>query len=457
MANLHQCFSAFVEKRPVCVLARGILERLNDPMRLNRLFDNEAVLGYTRKLHFSTLVALMTDVVLGVKPSVNAAFEALEQRPDGVSKAAFYNKLDRVETSVSAAMVQDAYQQCVPAIDALQARFAPWMPGYRCRILDGNHLAATEHRLEPLRTIYDGPLPGKSLVVLDPERMLVEKVILTQDGHAQERSLIADVLPEVQAQDIWIADRNFCTTNFLLEIAKQLGFFAIRHHAGMHGELRGTRRRVGRCRTGIVFEQTFLLKDPETDKLKKLRRITIQLKHPTRDGDREVHVLTNLRKTEANAIQVAELYSRRWTIETAFQELTTTLRCEIKTLGYPKAALFAFCLAVVAYNAVSLLKASLRAVHGSEKVSEEVSAYYLTLEVRGTYEGMMIAIPEEHWRVFGKMSMDQFVAVLKELAAKVNLERYQKNKRGPKKPPPKKQTFHNGGHASTYKLLNETK
>ena len=455
--NLHQCFTPFLEKRPVCVMARGILERLFDPQRLDHLFDREADQGYTRKLHFSTLADLMSDVVLGIKPSVNAAFEALEQRPDGVSKTALYNKLDRVETSVSAALVRDSNQQCAPAIDALRAKFAPWLRGYRCRILDGNHLAATEHRLKPLRTIHDGPLPGKSLVVLDPERMLVEQIFLTEDGHAQERSLLGDVIPCVQPHDIWIADRNFCTTQFLLAIAKKLAFFVIRQHANLPGELGGKQRRVGRCRTGIVYEQTFFLKDPETGKSKRWRRITIKLKSPTRDGDGEIHRLTNLKKTQAKAIQVAEIDARRWTIETAFQELTTTLQCEIKTLGYPKAALFAFCLAVVAYNAVSLLKASLRAVHGEAKVREEVSGYYLSLEIRGTYDGMMIAIPEEHWQVFGTMHLEEFVALLKELAAKVNLRRYPKNKRGPKKPPPEKKKFHNGSHASTYKLLNDKK
>lgn len=33
-----------------------------------------------------------------------------------------------------------------------------------------------------------------------------------------------------------------------------------------------------------------------------------------------------------------------------FQVITDTFHCEIKTLGYPKAALFAFCMALVAYN-----------------------------------------------------------------------------------------------------------
>ena len=47
-------------------------------------------------------------------------------------------------------------------------------------------------------------------------------------------------------------------------------------------------------------------------------------------------------------------------MERMFHTLTVALTCEIKTLGYPQAALFGFCLAVVAYNAVALVQASLR-------------------------------------------------------------------------------------------------
>jgi len=45
---------------------------------------------------------------------------------------------------------------------------------------------------------------------------------------------------------------------------------------------------------------------------------------------------------DVTAVECAELYRKRWSIETLFYEVTQTLQCEIKTLGYPSAALFAF-------------------------------------------------------------------------------------------------------------------
>jgi IS4 transposase len=447
-------FQPFIEKRPVCVMARGILERLFDPQRIDALFAETAAVGYTRKLHFSTLVSLMGDVVLGVQPSVHAAFQALEEQDATVSLTAVYNKLDRVERVVSAALVQDAAAQAAPVIDALDARLAPWLPGYRCRILDGNHLSATEHRLEELRTTWAAPLPGTILVVLDQERMLAEEVFLTEDGHAQERSLLDATLQRIRANDLWIADRNFCTLKFLFGIARRRAYFLIRQHGTVKGRLVGRRRKVGRCSTGMVYEQAIELRDPQTGETATYRRITVKLDQATRDGDYEIHLLSNVPESDADAVTVAHLYRKRWTIETVFQEITATLQCEIQTLGYPKAALFAFCLALVAFNAVSLLKAALRAVHGEATVNETVSGYYLNLEIRSTYDGMMIAIPERHWTIFRKLSIEDLVNVLKEVASHLRLSRYRKHPRGPKKPPPKRSAYANGGHVSTFKLLN---
>jgi len=451
---LGKVFQLFVEKRPVCVMARGILERLFDPERLNALFATTAEAGYTRKLHFATLVSLMGDVVLGVHPSVHAAFQALDEQDAVVSLTAIYNKLDRVEPAVSAALVRDAAQQTAPVIDALDARLPPWLPGYRCRILDGNHLSATEHRIEGLPTTWAAPLPGKILVVLDQERMLAEEVFLTEDGHAQERSLLDATLARVQAKDLWIADRNFCTLKFLFGIARRQACFLIRQHGSLKGRLVGRRRKIGRGSTGMVYEQAIELTDPETGETSTFRRITVKLDQPTRDGDWELHLLSNVPEKDADTLTLADLYRRRWTIETVFQEITATLQCEIHTLGYPKAALFAFCLALVAFNAVSLLKASLRAVHGQETVNDQVSGYYLNLEIRGTYDGMMIAIPERHWKIFRSLSVQEMTNVLKEIAGHVRLTRYRKHPRGPKKPPPKKTAYANGGHVSTFRLLN---
>src|SRR5262249_49481686 len=74
---------------------------------------------------------------------------------------------------------------------------------------------------------------------------------------------------------------------------------------------------------------------------------------------------------------------------------------------YPKAALFVFCLALLAANAVAVLKAAARAVHGEEK-ADELSGYYLALEIKQVHEGMMIALPSSRWKVFSRMTPAEF-------------------------------------------------
>ena len=71
------------------------------------------------------------------------------------------HKLNHVEMGVPAALVRDAAQQAAPVIGALQAELPPLMPGYRTKMLDGNHLTASDHRLEELRQTWAAPLPGQ--------------------------------------------------------------------------------------------------------------------------------------------------------------------------------------------------------------------------------------------------------------------------------------------------------
>jgi len=449
---LDTVFAPFVKERPICVMARAVLERLLDAPRIDALFARTAQQQYTRELLFSSLVQLMSEVVLGVHPTVHAAYQA-QKDTIGVSTTALYNKLDRVETGVSAALVRDSAALAEPVVKALRASHPRWVPGYRIKVLDGNHLATTEHRLKELRGTWAAPLPGQALVVLDQQRMLITDVFLNEDGHAQERRLIAEVLHHVQADDLWIEDRNFCTLGLMFGMARRGAAFVVRQHGQVQGELVGRLTRQGTSRSGPVYEQSLLVRDPDCGETMRVRRITVKLSEPTRNGDTTLHILSNVPPQRAAAAQLARVYGKRWSIETAFFEITTTLSCEINTLGYPKAALFTFCLALLAYNAVSLIKAALRSAHGRQKVNDEVSSYYLALEMSRTYDGMMIAIPAPHWVLFRALSPQEFAHVLRELAASVNLSRYQKHPRGPKKAPPERTAYQNGKHVSTAKLL----
>ncbi len=451
---LGQVFDRFVRQRPIGVMVRGLLEHVLQPQPLDDLFDALAQRQYTRELLFSQVVDLMGLVVCGIYRSPHAAYQDSRDR-FSVSLASVYNKINRMEPAITATLVRHTAGRLAEVIGRLGGTLPALLPGYRVKILDGNCLAATEHRLHELRFTNAGPLPGKSLVVLDPALRLAIDVFPCEDGHAQERSLLAAVLPTVQAKDLWIEDRNFCTTAFVYGVARRQGCFLVREHqTNAPWESVTPLVEVGDSEGSSIWEQQVRITDAPTGDLLSVRRIEVRLARPTRDGERVISLLTNLPAEAADACQVAALYRQRWSIEGLFQVLTETLASEQPRLGYPRAALFSFCVALLAYNVLAVVQAALRAGHGPEKAAE-TSWYYLANEISRVYDGMMIAIPADEWVIFREMSVATLAKVLKQLAQQVNLAAYRRHRRGPKKPRPDRTSHKEEPHIATARLLRD--
>ena len=450
---LNQVFARFVKDAPLSLMMQGTLENIFHPDLINDLFERTAQNQYTRELLFSTVMDTMTLVACGIYKTPHAVFQ---DNPDWfpVSVTSLYNKLQGIETAVSAELVRYTASRVGNVIRALGGELPPLLPGYVIKILDGNALAASEHRLKETRDQSAAPLPGKSLVVLDPQLMLAVDVFPCEDGHAQERSLLPQVLQTVLAGELWIEDRNFCTLNFLFGIEHKNAFFLVREHKNLPWQAIGKLRHVGRTETGEVFEQAVRLQDESGDLL-FARRVVIKLDKPTRDGEMEIALLSNVWDNKVNALMLADLYRERWRIETLFLVLTEALSCENPGLNYPKAALFGFCKALVAYNVLALMKAALRVVCGSTLIEQTLSLYYVVSSLGRNYAGMMIALPEEEWVRFRDLDAEGLAAVLRELAGHVKLARYVKHPRGPKKPPPKRHYNPKHPHVSTAKILNQ--
>jgi IS4 transposase len=438
----------FTANTPLTVMTRALLENALRPEPLDELFERLAVQQYKRELLFSTVVDVMAVVACRIYKSPHAVY--VEQRDRfAVTLKCFYEKLQGIELPVMRELVRDNAHRLGPIVEDLQGSLPPLLPGYRVKILDGNALAGTHHRIKELRQTRSAALPGKSLVVLDPSLGLTIDVFPCEDGHAQERSLLGPVLDTVQPKDLWIEDRNFCTLGFIFGVKERQGAVLVREHKGLPWKALNNLYRVGRIDTGVVFEQDVQIE--EGGKRLKLRRIVIRLDEPTRDGETEVVLLTNVR--QKSALKLARLYLERWTIENVFNVLTTTLKCEQSSLGYPKAALFAFCVTLVAYNILATVKAALRSVHGSAKVEQEVSLIKVTEHVCRNYEGMMAGLPPAEWLRFRSLGPKEMAACLRELAAKVDIRKVRK---APTKPKKSKKTvaFDPGKpHISTARLL----
>ena len=429
---MDEMLKRFSEQAPVAVLARLGLQRAISAEWVNQVFEEHSKSQYTRELLFSTVTELMSLVALGMRPSLHAA--AQKMRDDlPVSLTALYDKVNRVETDVVRALARGSAARLAPVIAPLRRGATPTLPGWRIRIVDGNHLPASEKRLAPLRGFRGAALPGHSLVVYDPDIDQVIDLIPCEDGHASERGLLPPALAAATKGELWMGDRNFCTSPAIrLATARGAAVLIREHSAHPHPISTGPRREVGRVATGVVYEEPVELPATKEEPALALRRIELVLDTPTRDGDTLIRLLTTLPK-RVKATVIAQLYRERWSIEGLFGRLEAALKSEVRTLGHPRAALLAFGTAVVAYNVLAVIQAAIAAAHDLEAAGIEVSTFYVADDVRTDYRGMLIAIPPERWAKFDKLSPTALARMLVAVAAHLDPRTVRKHPRGPKK------------------------
>jgi hypothetical protein len=441
--------SRFISKAPLSVMARMTLENLLGAARLNCIFEDVAQKQYKKELLFSTCTDLLVEVTLFGCSSVHAAYlRSREEIP--VSVVAVYEKLQGVEPAVCEALVGRTSDQATQVIVAMQAVRPEPIPGYRLRIGDGNSLRRTERRLQVLRGTNVAALPGRAIALFDYATQLISRVIACEDAHASERRLMLDLLPCINAGDLFMGDCAYSGMEFLQGLRDRQAGFLVRRHGSMILKPLTKRSPAGECRTGKLEEQEVELSDGQ-----KCRAIIINRRKPLQNGKCTLILLTNVPKSKASARKLAELYMQRWTIEEAFRQLTQYLSCEVKTLGYPKAALLAFSLAVLAYNCLACVKAALASRYGWDKIDAELSMFHMAQEVKRTYEGMSIAVPNNEWLPYETMNSQELATALRQIAAQMNWSRYKKSPRGPKKSIRMKRRKHL--HVATATLLKQAK
>lgn len=425
----------FAEQAPVAVMARLGLQRAIGAAWVDEVFARHRGAQYTRELLFSTVVDLMSLVALGLRPSLHAA--AKKATGLTVSLTALYDKVNHTEPALVRALVTGSAERLAPVMAPLRRGAAPWLPGWRTRVVDGNHLPSSEKRLAPLRGFRGAALPGHALVVYDPDAGVVTDLVPCEDGHASEHEPFATLLAGMRAGELWIGDALFCTRAAVHGAHARGAAVLFREgRAHPHPTSAGRRRRVGRVETGTVYEEPVTIPTEDGAGVLRLRRIEIQLDEPTTDGEAVIRVLTTL-PASVGARAVARLYRKRWTIEGLFGRLEAALVSEVRTLGYPRAALLAFGLAVVAFNVLAVIEAAVGAAHDLDAAGMEVSTYYVADDVRSDYRGMMIAIVAAVWEGYDAKSPAALARTLRQIAAHVDPRTLRKHPRGAKPKRPK--------------------
>ncbi len=449
--GLDRVTQKFASQCPFAVLTQIALRALAKD-DLNDLFEQHRVRQYEYQVSFADLTTSVADVVLGFSENFNQAYRRHKDEL-GVSCASFYEKLSNTELPVSEAVVRHSADRAAELQDALD--MPPWegLPGYRVFSIDGNHLQESEKRLAPLRDIEDAPLPGTIVARSEHQRMLLDRAYLLDDAHAQESTTHKRIAADLESKDVIIGDRQQCVLAFLKDIDEAGAYFLIRQHGRFQGVLVDSRQLIGETDRGVVYEQE--IRTDDSLDAQSMRRITIVLNRPTEKGDDEVHLLTNLPRFKAT--RLSDMYLLRWEEENAFYYLTTTLTCEAKSVGNPRAALLLFCIAMLAWNVRQVLYAALFAVHPQQEV-EELSQFHISKEISNYTDGMLIAVDESYWEGFVDATPATVAREMRKLAKPIDLSQYRKSVRGPKKKkPPAKKLNRKRTHASTAKLLREQK
>ena len=471
----------FERYAPASVMARLALEHALPAHWTNEVFEAHRQRQYPRELMFSSIVELMTLVTLGMRPSLHAA--ARQHEGLAVSLAALYDKVNRSEPAVLRGLVSGSAQRLMPVV-------AQWggpvsLAGWQLRIVDGNHLTASDKRLKVLRGYRGAALPGHSLVVYDPDAGLVCDMVACEDAHESERVGVLPLIERAQCGQLWVADRHFCTHTILDSLARTGAHFVVREHA-KHPRVaqQGDWSEPQRTDTGAVREQTIAVEGihipparggkkavqssasqsqpPETagpaTQPGAWRRIQITLDSPTEAGEHTIGLWTNLPMT-VDAATLAQLYRKRWRIEGMFQRLESVLHSEIKSLGHPRAALLGFAVAVVAYNVLSLLQRAVEHAHRQQTPELEVSTYHLSVQVKSGYEGMLIAVPAEHWPSSASQDPQTLAQTLLRLAQRILPKQVATSKRGPKTIQPKGYVDAHvaSAHVSTARLIKQAR
>ena len=138
---------------------------------------------------------------------------------------------------------------------------------------------------------------ARTLDILDLELQLgLPTLYCCEDAHAQgSRLLLAPARPRRKPRDLWIADRNFCTTAFLAGLAQRKAApSSVSTARRCPGRSRAKRKRVGRIDEGAVYEQRPWPKDARAVETGGGSGGDTVLDKPTCDGDTEIHLITNL-------------------------------------------------------------------------------------------------------------------------------------------------------------------
>jgi hypothetical protein len=432
------------------------------PPFLQELFEKHRGRCYERELSFDVLVYLIRDALLVHGGSAQQSFEHAEesgQLPVAICNA--YGKLGRLPLELSLAFLSessDRLRRVMPEESQAAVPLPACLAGMEPVVVDGKKLKKAAKRLKLLRGLPGKLLGGKLLVALSLRSGLAIAMNADPDGERNDIPLVPGLLEQVRERIeqviLWIADRQFADLSqpqrfmaehdhFLLRCGKKPQFHPDADRSMQEGIDASGRR----------WQQQWGWIGNEKDKRRQyVRRITLY-----RPGQEDVALITDLLDERLYpALDLLDLYLRRWGIEQMFQQVTEVFNLGQLIGSRPAAMIFqgAFCLLL--YNMIQLVRSYVARCSGHPR--ETISTEKLFTDVKDELIAWAKVgdAPATSKGLSQTMSDVQLQAWLRSTLSDVWSDRWIKAKAKKYRPRTKaKVPKGHGGHTSVWKVLQQ--
>jgi len=437
-------------------VAEGVLRALSflfSEERIAALYEKHRGASYEREITFHTLVELMYSAVVEHQAVGNAAIESARNAGKlNVSDQATYGKIRRVRQSLSNALVCNSIEPLMEMFpDRIETRTPVCFTKYNVFCIDGKKLKDVAKRLKETRGLAGKLLGGKALVALSVHEQLVVAMSSSLDGEANDGPLVPELIKRLHEwspkDNIILADSQFCDLTTPRHILAERSNFVVRYHPKVHfhvdpevAAVESTDSQGRSCVNEIGW-----LGKPHTETCIRVRRITVK-----RDNAEDLILVTSLLNAKQfSTADILDLYSLRWTIETAFQHVTKEFDLRRMIGSTAEATLFQFAISLEIYNVMRLIQAH---VSQARKISpEDVSLPKIADTTRKQLACLTVLVPADQAAntiQSGKQTAAQIAELLKRLWEPRWVKA--KKKRTNTNAPPNKQS---GAHTSVYRAI----
>jgi hypothetical protein len=441
---------------PLADAVLHMLDYVAEPSFLSRLFDAYRGRSYQKQITFPGLVHLLADSLLLNGQSAHRTFQ--QARTDGTLSAsvkAAYDKIARLPIDLSAALLTDGTTRLRALLPAsLSEPVPPSLAAFTPLAFDGKKIKEVARRLHALRSVRGQVVGGKILVAEDVRTGLAVALEAHPDGEASDLTLVPGLLTRTRAvvggPRLWVADALFCDLIHLPMLTAAGDHFVVRYNAkvGFHPDPDKPAKTGVNNRGQAYTDEWGWLGGPDDVRRLYVRRITV-----SRPDDEDVSVVTDLIDDQTYpAVDILDMYLRRWGIERLFQKVTEVFHLQALVSARENGTVFQAALCLLLYNLTIVVRAYV--AEGVKKTTAEVSVEKLFLDLCRQLTSMIEVLGTPvvvDYYADGKWTADRLRKYLADVLGQTWRDWWTKS-------PPRKKSgptateYLAGGHSSVYKI-----